>query len=211
MNPPVLLNLNVILLSLASLRLPEGTCPKNFKDAGDDVCFLNFVKGAGFCDTHQICEEEGIKHGLRLFVPGIHVGKMMQTFPAQQCTYTGFSGLLNRSTGDLRAGWNVGDPGYSKFATDLGDKTIPWGMGEPNSLVQAVTVVMAGRLTDDVELHYTSSNVVCELSLRSSVGNVEPFRQNWPYKLDSLHMLPGRSTSCFDTTIVASLFHCAMK
>ncbi|TPP65242.1 hypothetical protein FGIG_01396 [Fasciola gigantica] len=92
-------------------------------DVREDLCIIRIDRKAMYCEAHEICEQEGEKRGLRLFILGNSASKTVALFSDTGTVFTSFNAMLNRTT-DLRAGWRVGDPGYAKFVTTKSDTTI---------------------------------------------------------------------------------------
>ncbi|TPP61940.1 hypothetical protein FGIG_06226 [Fasciola gigantica] len=183
-------------------------CPKGFVDAGENVCMIRIDREAAYCDAHRICEHEGTKSGLRLFIPGYHAQKIPSLFRDIEIVFTSYSATLNRSN-DPRAGWRVGDPGYANFVTTSDDTTIPWRIGLPVHVVQAIALYTGGYIWEGFEIQLTSTAVICEISHRPTGARVERFQMNWPYRLDYLFLKDDIPRGCFDNFFASTLIECA--
>ncbi|TPP63413.1 hypothetical protein FGIG_08699 [Fasciola gigantica] len=129
-----------------------------------------------YCEAHRICEQEGTKRGLRLFIPGYHAQKITSLFSYLTNVYTSYSETLNRSN-DLRAGWRVGDPGHDKCVTTREDTTIPWHVGRPNNFGQPFALYTGRHLFDDLQSNISATSVICEVCHRTIGGNRNTFRR----------------------------------
>ncbi|VDP96481.1 unnamed protein product, partial [Echinostoma caproni] len=87
--------------------------------------------------AHKLCEVEGEKRGLQLFVPGIREERNSSFFPDTATVITSWHVMLNRA-GDLRAGWRMSDPGFANHETDSSDCSKAWYTAElhvPNEVI----------------------------------------------------------------------------
>ncbi|THD19819.1 hypothetical protein D915_009502 [Fasciola hepatica] len=180
------------------------------KDVGKDLCAIHINLHATYCEAHEICEKEGKKRGLRMFIPGNNAPKMVSFFSVTGTVFTSFNAMLNRTT-DRRAGWRVGDPGYAKFVTTKGDTTIPWHTGEPNADGPTVGLYIGRELFDDLQDYRNATSVICETSLRATGGKLERFQANWPYELDNLFVRNEYSCGCFKSIKANTLIACAKR
>ncbi|TPP57165.1 hypothetical protein FGIG_03664 [Fasciola gigantica] len=176
------------------------------------LCIIRIDRHATYCEAHEICEQEGRKRGLRLFIPGNNASNILTFFSEGGTVFTSFNAMLNRTT-DRRAGWRVGDPGYAEFVTTKSDTTIPWRAGEPNSDGPAVGLYIGRQLFDDPQDNRNATSVICETSLRPSGGKLERFQANWPYELDSLfvRMPQTYSLSFLKVETVFTSFKCNVE
>ncbi|THD21524.1 hypothetical protein D915_007102 [Fasciola hepatica] len=201
----------VVVVGIFSTFLGStSNCPDNFIEVSESVCIIRIDRGATYCEAHQICEQEGKKRGLRLFIPGHNAPKIVRSFPDMSIVYTSHSAMLNRSN-DLRAGWRVGDPGYAKIVTTRDDTTIPWHKSQPNNKGLAVGLYVDRLLVDASQDHNNATSVICEISSRSIGGKLERFQKNWPHPLDTLAVNREPPCGCFDSVSVFTLPECAKR
>ncbi|THD24991.1 hypothetical protein D915_004327 [Fasciola hepatica] len=190
------------------LLTSDSICPNSFIDAGENVCMIRIDREAAYCDAHRICEQEGTKRDLRLFIPGYHAQKIASLFRDIGIVFTSYSATLNRSN-DPRAGWRVGDPGYANFVTTSDDTTIPWFTGSPVHVVQAIALYIGGYIREGLEIQLTSTAVICEISHSPTEVRVERFQMNWPYRLDYLFLTDDIPRGCFNRFFASTLIECA--
>ncbi|VDP77061.1 unnamed protein product [Echinostoma caproni] len=190
------------------LRQREAVCPVDFLDAGG-VCLLRVARGVTYYEAHQICEQEGQKRGLRLFIPGRNAPKMCSYF-SNLIVFTGYHALLNRSV-NLRAGWRVTDPGYARFVTTASDTTIQWSGAEPNNQLEAISQFRYRLHIDDTPEARNATDVICEISSRSPQDGLERFEKNWPYQLNSLFLQDSSIAGSFQTYAALTLFTCVLR
>ncbi|THD19561.1 hypothetical protein D915_009669 [Fasciola hepatica] len=189
---------------------PSTICPENFVEAGGNVCMIRLDREVTYCEAHRICEQEGTKRGLRLFIPGYHAPKITSLFSNLTNVYTSYSATLNRSS-DLRAGWRVGDPGFAQFVTTSDDTTIPWHIGQPNNFGQPIALYIGSQLFDDLQSNLNATSVICEVSHRPISGKLERFQTNWPYQLDTLFVRGDTQRGCFNSIIASTSIECAKR
>ncbi|TPP59378.1 hypothetical protein FGIG_10850 [Fasciola gigantica] len=66
----------VVVVGIFSIFLGSTTkCPDNFIEVRESVCIIRINRGATYCEAHQICEQEGKKRGLPMFLPGHNAPK----------------------------------------------------------------------------------------------------------------------------------------
>ncbi|TPP61804.1 hypothetical protein FGIG_10255 [Fasciola gigantica] len=196
------------LFSLAMIS--NAHCPKNFTHAAENVSIICVDRTATYCEAHQICEKEGKKLGLRLFIPGYNAPKISYLFSDLGLIFTSLSAMLNRSN-DHRAGWRVGDPGYTDFVTKNADTTIPWYKDEPNADGPAIGLYSDRHLFDYLQADHNASRVICEISSRPTEERLERFQANWPYRLDTLFVGNTKHCGCFDAGNATTLLECAKR
>ncbi|VDP65415.1 unnamed protein product [Echinostoma caproni] len=199
----------LIYLSNVIFRQCETVCPVDFLDAGEGVCLLRVAREVTYYEAHQICEQEGQKRGLRLFIPGRNAPKMLP-YSSSLLVFTGYNALLNRSV-NLRAGWRVTDPGFASFVTTASDTTIRWSGNEPNGQREAISVYYYGWHVDDIPEIYHATDVICEISSFSAQGVVERFEKNWPYQLNSLFLQDSSIAGSFQMYVVSTTFSCLVR
>ncbi|THD25392.1 hypothetical protein D915_003804 [Fasciola hepatica] len=199
----------VVMAGLFSIvMISNAHCPKNVTHAAENVSVICVDRTATYCEAHQICEQEGKKIGLRLFIPGYNAPKISYLFSDLGFIFTSLSAMLNRSN-DHRAGWRVGDPGYTDFVTKNADTTIPWHIDEPNADGPAVALYSGSHLFDYLQADHNASKVFCEISSRPTEEGVERFQANWPYLLDTLFFGITKPYGCFDAFNATTLLECA--
>lgn len=200
--------LNPYLLPL--IGAPTSVCPNDFVHAGNNVCLIQINQNANYCNAHKICEQEGLRRQLRLFIPARHSSRMYSTFSNLEFAYTSWSATLNRSS-NLRAGWRVGDPGYADLVTNDNDQSINWADTEPNVAEQAVALYKWARVFDEYQAAIQATSVICEISSHPTGRKVERFQANWPHKLASFFATGKHTCGCFNNIMASTLLQCASQ
>ncbi|TPP57163.1 hypothetical protein FGIG_03662, partial [Fasciola gigantica] len=104
----------LLVMWFLELQLCCALCPNGFDEVDTNICLIGFQQAANFCQANELCETEGLKRGLRLFVPGLNAFKISRTILSKNKVFTSITALLNRST-VLKDGWQVGDPGFAGY------------------------------------------------------------------------------------------------
>ncbi|THD20884.1 hypothetical protein D915_008221 [Fasciola hepatica] len=160
-----------------------------------------------FCDSHALCESQGLSRGLRLFVPGKQVALMQKIAPSSANVFTGLSKFLNLSA-DFKAGWRYSDPGAARAVTDALDASIPWSSGEPNNINGAVGTSILNMLMDSWQFSMTSTHAVCQLSNLAWDTSADPFVMDWPYVMPYMFMQDRTNVGCFESYTVNMIIDC---
>ncbi|THD27789.1 hypothetical protein D915_001484 [Fasciola hepatica] len=200
----------LLIMWLSELQLCSALCPNGFDEVDTNICLIGFQQNANFCQANERCETEGLKRGLRLFVPGLNAFKISPTILSKNKVFTSITALLNRSI-VLKDGWQVGDPGFAGYIMTNGNPPLPWVSNDPNHPTQAISIISYGKFIDDPQQSLQATYVFCELSNKAVPGSVERFNRNWPFKLNSLFLSRFDTEACFASSTEASLTRCAMK
>ncbi|TPP60557.1 hypothetical protein FGIG_09735 [Fasciola gigantica] len=200
----------IFVLIIFEVSFYYAVCPIGFDEVARNVCLIGFQKTVTFCFANELCEEEGLKRGLRLFIPGLNAFRIPSAILSPNKIFTSITAFLNRST-VLEDGWQVGDPGFSGYIINSQNHQLPWLEGDPNYPANAITILRNGDFIDDSQQILLATFVLCELSSRASPGTMERFNRNWPFKLGSIFFTRNDAEGCFVFHNAATLMQCAMK
>lgn len=199
----------ILSIILANGIKCEQMCPADLISVGDGQCMLPTYQRTDYCGAHALCEQEGHSRGLRLFVPGLHLGKM-NCFSNISAYYTSLNLLLSSRTIE-KEGWRVGDPGHATFVTDNNDSTFHWKTGSPN-VDMGIAIMLQSSLRDYEDYLLTNADVICESSGEPlKIAGVEQFRQKWPIQSESLFFADAGKSGCYQSLNERSQLACAYK
>lgn len=203
-------SLYVILLIPSLICFGYAQCPTDFTEVISGVCMIAAPVVARFCGSFDYCEQEGMRRGLRLIVPGRHYLQIKRFLTGSSIIYTGLTNMLNRS-GDYLKGWRYSDPGWASFETPLGDTDIQWAPNRPTSEDTIISVFNFGDLIDASQKHNPSTDVVCEVSNVPVNTSTETFTRDWPHPIPSMFLSSIASFGCFNSYRVPMLAECARR
>lgn len=200
----------IFLLMYFNAPMIFSLCPDDFEEVSPGVCQIGFTAVVQFCQANEMCQSEGLKRDLRLYLPGVNAALIPSKYLSENYIFTSITALLNRTV-VLVDGWQFGDPGYSGLFIDKSIQKLHWGKDNPNHPTQAITIYRNGDFIDIPQVSFLGSFVVCELSNLSVPGPDEPFRRDWPFALQSLFIPAADAVGCFSKQTSDSLLICAKE
>ncbi|KER25614.1 PAN domain protein [Opisthorchis viverrini] len=198
---------HILVISLISC-LVRSPCPKEFVDAGDDVCLMAIEISVSFCKAHSVCYETGRRLDHPMFMIGKHSERLFQHFSNLPVVHTGINSLLE-GTDYSPVGWRVSDPGESAFLTDKTTIT-HWAPKQPNGRDQQIVEFMSGAFYDTTP-NQRPRYVVCELvkNVRLPRSAGERFKSSWPTVLSE--QFATFEHGCFNEKTALTTLHCAFR
>ncbi|VDP89677.1 unnamed protein product [Echinostoma caproni] len=200
--------LTLIYLHVTEHGLCDASCPSQFEEIDGDLCFKWITKNTTYCEANEICLNESLKLGFRVFLVGYHAKVVPKHFSGKETVPTTITALLNRSK-NLHDGWRVGDPGMADFVFDPMKNYLPWKPPEPNNYYQRIATFMNDMLYDNHQFFKNYSGALCELAQKPISEYPEKMRLNWPYPLTSLFLTETSNQGCFEQKDSPTLLHCA--
>ncbi|THD19944.1 hypothetical protein D915_009324 [Fasciola hepatica] len=199
----------IIFMHLFIAERLLASCPMGLNDYGSGVCGLFITSVKNYCDAHQACRDAGIRLGLRLVLTGTNVSKFIAASNRPSMMFTSINTLLTRKD-NWYAGWRIGVPGYSSYATPA-DPSMPWGEDQPNHLSELLVLIKGKQINDDIQLSTTVASA-CKWVGATSTLQTDPrpelFDSRFPETLSNFFFPDFWATGCFDQQQTSTILSC---
>ncbi|KAF5397027.1 hypothetical protein PHET_09775 [Paragonimus heterotremus] len=181
-------------------------CPPEFVEVGDGECMISYPEKLMYCEAHFLCESEGIKRGLNLFMVGRHANKLAKYFSHLSPIHTGIHSLsdIRRISPD---GWQVNDAQNPSYLMDSSE--IRWAPAQPNSDCEQVVEFNNGAFSDETQ-NDRKRFVVCEQLKDYPKLPVGLFKFK-AAPLVNNYLTCDESAGCFHRWSAVSVVSCALK